>query len=289
MSSGIVTGMTERTVAVLAASGTQGSAITSALHAAGATVHAVTRRIAALDDRAALTSAMETADIAVFTAPLSDPRSASVYAAEVAAAAFDAGVGRIVYNTNTRIPDTPTDAPGFETRRAALRTLQAGPVPVTVVEPAVYLDNLHAPGVLTPEADGHVLRYPIPAGLPVSWLAVDDLGRAVAAACLHGAAGQTLRPGTPARTADELAAVIGAAIGAPVRFESLDPALFEEGLAMAIGADAADSVASIYRWLTDHPDSTVMVAPEHRPDWAPQPTDVHCWAADHLHPVAAHS
>ncbi|QBJ96359.1 NmrA family transcriptional regulator [Rhodococcus sp. ABRD24] len=281
-------------VAVLGSAGAQGSAIADALDAAGVPTRRISRTgngsgtaAADLRDTGALTAALSGIDVAVLTLPLDFSSEAAHFARNVADAAAASGVQRIVFNTNTRIPDEITDAPGFETRRAARITLETGAVPVTIIEPAVYLDNLLAPGVLTHSRDGSVLRYPIPEGLPVSWLAASDLGRAVAAACLNGRGGEVVRPGRAPLTPEELAGAIEGAIGTSVRFEALDPALFEQGLAAVAGPNAAAGVASIYRWLTANPGSTVMAAPAEQPAWMPQPATASAWAADFLKPVAS--
>ncbi|WP_338888748.1 NmrA family NAD(P)-binding protein [Rhodococcus sovatensis] len=279
-------------VAVLGSTGAQGAAIATALDNAGVATRRISRSgsdswAADFHDTDALTASLAGIDVAVFTQPLDYSTAANRFAHNVTDAAAAAGVRRIVFNTNIRIPDEITDASGFETRRAARAALEAGTVPVTIVEPAVYLDNLLAPGVLTPSPAGYVLRYPIPNDLPISWLASADLGRTVVAACQHGEGGQVLRPGLTSLTPADLAGEIGDAIGAAVRFESLDPALFESGLAHVAGPAAAAGVASIYRWLNDNPASTVMATPTEQPDWMPVPTAVSAWAAEFLQPAVS--
>lgn len=281
-------------MAVLGSAGAQGSAIADALDSAGVTTRRISRTSnsswgADLGDPDALTTALAGIDVAVLTLPLNSSSDAESFAHNVAHAASSAGVRRIVFNTNTRIPDEITDAPGFETRRTARIALQSGDVPVTIVEPAVYLDNLLAPGVLTHGDNGFVLRYPIPEDLPVSWLSAADLGQTVSAACLYGQGGQVVRPGRCPLTATELAGVIEGAIGTSVRFEALDPALFERGLAAVAGASAAAGVASIYQWLAENPSSTVMAAPTEQPSWMPRTGTASAWAAQFLQPAPSRS
>ncbi|MBC7300301.1 MAG: NmrA family NAD(P)-binding protein [Nocardia sp.] len=276
---------TELEVAVLTARGAQSAAVAEALTAAGTSVRALTRATAALDDPSALAAALEGADVVVYTAPLDYTPAAAEFAVNVAAAAAGAGVRRVVYNTNTRIPDEPTGAAGFETRRAAWQILTCGPVPVTAIEPAVYLENLLAPGVLSADTTtgGLILRYPLPAQVPVSWISLADLGRVVAGACTHGRPGEIVHPGPPAVTGPQLADTIAAALGVPVGFAALDPAVFEHGLGYAIGAGPAAGVASIYHWLAAHPGSSAMSPdPAKRPAWLPAATPVADWAAQCL-------
>ncbi|MFD3509663.1 NmrA family NAD(P)-binding protein [Nocardia sp. NPDC058666] len=276
---------TELDVAVLTASGTQSTAIANALTVAGASVRALTRATAPLDSSSALAATLEGADVVVYTAPLDYTPAVAEFAANVAAAAAAAGVRRVVYNANTRIPSESTGAAGFESRRDTWQILTAGSVPVTAVEPAIYLENLLAPGVLSaePVGGGLVLRYPLPAQVPVSWISLADLGRVVAAACTQGRPGEIVHPGPPAITGQQLADTVATTLGVPVGFASVDPAAFERGLGIAIGAGPAAGVASIYHWLAEHPDSRAMSPdPGRRSVWLPSPTPIADWVAENL-------
>ncbi|KXP04854.1 NmrA family NAD(P)-binding protein [Tsukamurella tyrosinosolvens] len=267
-------------VAVLAAAGAQGSAVVSALERAGVPTRPLSHATAPLDDRAALTEALVGVDVVVFTAPLDFADAATEFAPNVAAAAESAGVHRIVFNANTTYPTERTGAAGFETRRAAWRALASGSVAATMVSPAVYLENLLAPGVLSAGSDGElVLRYPLPASTSVSWLSLADLGRAVAAAVVHGQPGQCVRPGAVGGiTAATLVGELSAALGQQVRYEALDPAAFEAGLAMAIGNGPAGGVASIYQWVSAHPDSAALTAAaSDQPVWLPSSEPIADW------------
>ncbi|MER7504516.1 NmrA family NAD(P)-binding protein [Nonomuraea pusilla] len=62
-------------------------------------------------------------------------------------AALAAGVRRVVLVTGNRIPCQVTDVPAFETRRWAERAMAAAGLPLVVLRPPVYLENLRAPGV----------------------------------------------------------------------------------------------------------------------------------------------
>ncbi|MFF3667130.1 hypothetical protein [Microtetraspora malaysiensis] len=117
-------------------------------------------------------------------------------------------------------------------------------LPVVVLCPPVYLDNLAASWVAGPLAAEGVLRYPLPADLPVPWLSHDDLGAATHAALVRDdLEGAMLKLGGPdVVTGDELAAAFGA------RYSAQDLAEFKSGLAMALGAPTAAVVAATYRW-----------------------------------------
>lgn len=138
-----------------------------------------------------------------------------------------AGVRRLVFNTGNRLPGRDTGLAAFDTRRAAVRAMRAAGLPLVVLRPPLYLENLLAPGVL----EGGVLRYPLPASLPVAWLSHDDLGALTAEALTGDVPAEVDAGGPVAVTGPELAAAFGA------RFEEGDPDRLPP------------EVAATYRWI----------------------------------------
>ncbi|MEU2154728.1 NmrA family NAD(P)-binding protein [Streptomyces sp. NPDC019396] len=188
---------------------------------------------------------------AVVVMPLEyDPDTVAGYAANIAEAAHEAGVQRLVYNTNTPVPDETTPYAGFETRRRAEELLRGGPVPVVVVRPPVYLENLFSPWNGPAIVNDGVLAYPLPAEQRVAWMCHDDLARvAVRALDDDVPAGQVLHVGgADVLTGPELAAVFGQALGLDISYVPLDVAQFEQGLTQVLGAKAAAGVAGIYHY-----------------------------------------
>lgn len=289
--------------AVFGASGAQGSAIAAALVGAGRAVRGISRAgtsaadgvdavAADLGDRDQVYAALDGVSHVSLTIPLCyDPTLVRRYAENVVAAAAERGVRGVVLNSNTRIPAGPTDAAAFETRRIAEEVVLGGEVPAVVLRPAIYLENLLAPGVVDAVKNAGVLAYPLPAVTPVSWISHADLGQAVAAVLTshevsEDLVGQILDIGGPDLTGTELAEAVGAAAGRPLSFVPLDPALFEKGLAEFLGADAAAGVAGLYHWVGRDPETAVMsggadglkklgVTPTSAADWAARQ---HAWA-----------
>nr|SBO94192.1 similar to nucleoside-diphosphate-sugar epimerases [Nonomuraea gerenzanensis] len=203
-----------------------------------------------LGDAEAVKAAFAGVTHASVTLPLVyEPDTVAAYVRHVRDSALAAGVRRLVFNTANRLPEDTTQVAAFETRRWAMRTLQSAGLPVVVLCPPVYLDNLAAPWVAGPLAAEGVLRYPLPADLPVPWLSLDDLGAITHAALVRDdLEGAVLKIGGPdVVTGDELADAFGA------QYAAQDPADFESGLAMALGASKAAEVAATYRWAAaDH-------------------------------------
>ncbi|WP_216853376.1 SDR family oxidoreductase [Phytoactinopolyspora halotolerans] len=260
--------MDQQLFLIIGASGAQGGAVARGLLRAGHRVRGLTRgrsergtaalpdgvqpAVGDLADADQLMVAFEGVTHVSVTLPMVfDADVVASYVDNIAEAAAAAGVQRMVFNTGTGVPDTATDVPAFETRRAAAAALQASGVATVVLAPLVYLENLAAPWVAGPVVREGVLRYPLPAGLPVAWLSHDDLAAAtVAALTSDGVEGGTVRVGGPdVVTGAELADEIGAVLGRDVTYVEQDVDEFERGLAYAVGADAAAGVASTYRWL----------------------------------------
>ncbi|MET7322535.1 NmrA family NAD(P)-binding protein [Streptomyces sp. NPDC005549] len=250
-------------VLVTGANGYQGGAVARWLAGQGHDVRGLVRDVAKatadgggftpvrgdLSSAESLRAAFRGASHAVVVMPLEyDLDTVTHYARNVADAALEAGVRRIVFNTNTPVPDETTDRPGFETRRRAEEILRAGGVPVVTIRPPVYLENLFSPWNGPAIVNDGVLAYPLPAEQRVAWMSHEDLAK-VAARALDAdvPAGQVLHVGgADVLTGPELAAVFGQALGRAVRYLPLDVAQFEQGLAGLLGAPAAAGVAGIY-------------------------------------------
>ncbi|PJE95991.1 NmrA family transcriptional regulator [Streptomyces carminius] len=264
-----MTGGRRRTFLVTGATGAQGGAVTRLLAGRGHAVRGLARRPAAagpgtaavewlscdLGDADGVRRAFEGVTRASVVLPLVyEPETVLRYARNIADAARGAGVERLVYNTNTPLPEEGTPYPGFETRRAAEAVLRGSGVPTVVLRPTVYLDNLFGPWHGPALVDDGVLAYPLPAWRRVAWLALDDLAAATVAALedrdgLAGPAdGVVELGGAEAVTGPELAAVFSSVLGREVVYRPLGADVFETSLAGAVGAESAAGVAGVYRY-----------------------------------------
>jgi uncharacterized protein YbjT (DUF2867 family) len=242
---------------VFGAGGAQGGVVARRLADEGYAVRGLSRTGAApegvepfradLGDAARVAEAFTGVTHASVVLPLEfEPGRVAAYVRHVVDAAKAAGVRRLVFCTGNRLPVDETGVAAFETRRAAARAMLESPVPSVVLCPPLYLENLAAPWVRDGLAAEGVLRYPVPAGVPVAWLSHGDLAAATLAALTRdGLEGATLDLGGEPVTGPELAAAFGA------RYEGVDVDAFEAGLAAAAGARTAAGVASTYRWVAD--------------------------------------
>ncbi|MGA5192338.1 SDR family oxidoreductase [Streptomyces exfoliatus] len=262
-------------VAVVGATGFQGGAVARLLAGRRHRVRTLTRRPAAdrpplpgsfflagdLRRRDDVRRLFEGTTHAFVTMPLVyESERVEVYARNVAAAAREAGTERLVLNANTRVPLGPTEVAAFETRRLAERVLRDSGVPLVVIRPPVYLDNLFSPWNGPSLVDEGVLAYPLPESTRTAWLSHRDLAEAaLAALTLEGMEGRTFDiGGTRSLTGGELAAAFGRGLGRAVRYEELDPAAFERGLARLLGPETAAGVAGIYHFMASGADPLLM-------------------------------
>lgn len=257
---------------VLGASGAQGAAIAKELGSHGASVRGVVRSaksmvpngveraVADLADAKNLSSAFEGITHTTVTIPLAyNPLTVNRYAHNIANAAVKVGVKRIVFNANTRLPATATGIAAFDTRTDAERILRASGIPVVCLQPAVYLENLLAPPVASAMRDQGELHYPLPADMRVSWISHGDLAKAVYAAHeLDSIPKRAIVIGGSSVSGPELAAELSKALGRPLSFVPLDPALFERSLVDFLDPEVAAGIAGLYRWAFGNPASTLF-------------------------------
>jgi uncharacterized protein YbjT (DUF2867 family) len=184
-------------IAVLGATGQQGSATVDALLDRGLPVRAITRNV---DSAAA--RALTKRDVAVVAADLETPESIRV-AFEGAAAAFamtsftaprgaegeishgraildaaqGAGLPFLVYSS-VGGAERDTGIPHFESKRR-IEEFLIGSVPVNFIRPTFFMENL--PGVIARDGAELIVRMPMPGDVPLQMISVQDIGKAAAA------------------------------------------------------------------------------------------------------------
>ncbi|TDC43869.1 NAD(P)H-binding protein [Micromonospora sp. KC213] len=276
--------MSETTVVVHGATGTQGTAIIRRLRAAGHRIRAVARhpRLAVdpaveavpadLLDLDALVAAYAGADAVVIQLPLHFAADAVRQADTVLGALGKTGVPRAVFNTGGALPTDPVGMPFVDARiRLAARLPDTVPVASVVGPASTYLENLVAAWSRPLVHTQGELRYPMPEQLPNPWLAADDLG-AVVADLVVAAAPPTARfvAGPSALTGPQVAAEIEAATGRRLRWHTIDPQDYARMLAPHLGEAVASGIAAAYINPAPLPDPTLVVRGT---------TTVRAWAA----------
>jgi uncharacterized protein YbjT (DUF2867 family) len=253
--------MSNSTIVVHGATGAQGAPVLSRLLEAGHRVRAAVRDtgsaglhpdtepvFADLLDSSSLTAAYEGADAVVVHLPLEFAADRAVAQAEsVLRALSDAKVPRVVFNSGALLPAQPVGVPFVDARVHLAACLTQITSSATVISPAAtYMENLGAPWSAARVLAGE-LAYPLPAALPVPWVALDDL----AAAIVDVLAAPSPPPlqvvaGPAALTGDQAAAELTAALDHPIQWRTIEAAEYERMLAPYLGAETASGIAAAY-------------------------------------------
>jgi uncharacterized protein YbjT (DUF2867 family) len=227
---------TDAPVLVLGATGGQGGAVVGELLARGLRVRALVRRLDApsvqrlsersveavvgsLDDRTSLAAAMRgAAGVFAVTTPFEAGVDAEVAQGRaIVAAAIDEHVPHLVFSSVAGA-DQHSGVPHFESKTIIEAELAASGVPYTITAPTYFFDN--ALGGVDRIYAG-ILDLPLPSDRPLQQLARPDLGAFVVKVLKNPEpySGQRIELASDAATPAQMAEVLSAVLGRPVRHE----------------------------------------------------------------------
>jgi uncharacterized protein YbjT (DUF2867 family) len=220
--------------AVTGATGAQGGATARALLAAGQRVRALTRRpaeaaaLAALGadvvytdfrDRSSVDAALKGVDtLFAVTTPFGTSVAAEV---EDGVTLIDAAAGlRHIVFTSAANADRNTGIPHFDSKFRIERHLAAQHVPWTVLAPAAFMDQ-YAESWHRSSYERGLLSVPLPADKPLALIAAADIGAFAAHVLTRPArfAGRRIDIASDELTGQEIASVLGVALGRELRYE----------------------------------------------------------------------
>ena len=253
-------------ILVTGAAGKTGRAVVAALRARGATVAAFVHRdahvgplkelgatrvhVGRLDDRAALREAMAGVSAIYHLAPNVSPDELS-FGFSVAAAASDAGVGRLVFHS-VLLPRIEAMPHHWEKARVEEMLLASG-LAVTVLQPTAYMQNLlQAWPAIVKQG---VYRVPYALKARISLVDLEDVA-AVAAKVLTetGHEQKTYElVGTKPLSQTEVAATLSRALGRKVQAKSEAVKTWEKRAAAAgMGNYQRATLAKMFRYYDGH-------------------------------------
>jgi NAD(P)H dehydrogenase (quinone) len=159
-----------------------------------------------------------------------------------------------VFDTGAPVPEAPTGIAAIDVKVAAEAIVRAASIPWTIIRPTIYLGNLLAPWSAPAIVRDHVIAYPLPSDVALSWISWEDTALGVARALADPTmAGQTLDiGGASAVTGTELAATFSRVLGGRYTYAPIPLEGFELGLNQALGPPVGTQIAALYRWLDDH-------------------------------------
>ena len=234
--------MNERTILVTGATGQQGGAVARALLADGWKVRAFVRdpgkpaardleslgvepAIGDLNDTASIERALSgTYGVYAVQTPMTPEGTAGEIrqGEALADAALRAGVEHFVYGS-VGAADQDTGIPHFESKHRIEAHIRDRGLSYTFLRPAFYYENFATFFAPQPEAGGWVLRLPLHPQTALGMIAVADIGAFAALAFKAPGehVGRSLEIGGDVRTMPEVAEMMAAQFGKPVRFEQL--------------------------------------------------------------------
>ena len=252
----------EGTVAVVGATGRQGGAAARALLDAGVSVRALGR-----DPAKPAAQALAAAGAQLAVIDFDDPRTlpaafdgvARIFAMTtmesgrgtagetvdgiaIADAAKAASVKHLVYSS-VGGAERHTGIPHFESKRRVEEHIEGIGIPATFVRPTFFYENLVArPPV--PEDGTIVVRLPLPDGIPLQMVAVEDIGIVAAAVIIDPdrVPGGAVEIAGDELTGSQLAATFGRQAAMPARYEPLP---------LATAAD--DDLRAMFAWFAKPP------------------------------------
>lgn len=238
--------MENKTVTVFGASGRQGLAQIRQLLAQGFWVRAVSRSPerfytdefegvcavrADYNNLDSLVKACGNADGVFFTHPMfEDAIHVNDHIARVGEAAKEAGVKRLVYNTSSWVPDAPCGQPAYDGNLVRENIFAASGVPLTVIRPVLFMDNLLTNWVKPVLIGEGLYKYPHGPTIKANWISLDDVAKfMIAALNRDDLIGERIVIGGPqALLPDEIASALSEALGKTISFEYMTPRHFGE-------------------------------------------------------------
>jgi NAD(P)H dehydrogenase (quinone) len=290
-------------VLVLGAPADQGIPLVDALQKRGYAVTAGTRRRDALNDSpfpdlpqvtadimdaASLERAFANQDALAMHLPFEfDREKAASFGENIARAARNSDLKKIVFNTSCFVADHDLDLSAHDGRRDIERALEGTGIPCVFIEPVVFMNNIIRVWCKPSIVNNGVFAYSASPELLISWVSLDDVAAYMAESLGTDAAdGKHVAVGGPeALIGDEVAERLSVATGKTVRFESISPDEFAARMSLLVTGSrevAAHSIyegmAKFYRFYNEQPVSPLVVdTRETRKLLDVEPTPMHEW------------
>ena len=178
-------------VLVLGATGDQGHPLITRLEKAGLTpiaalrnpdafqgtefAHVETVQADLYDAESMIGAARGVEAIAAHLPFVFDREKAAALGNNIAAAATENGVKKIVFNTSCFVADKNNDNPAHDGRRDIEQAIMDSETPYVIFEPKVFMDNLirgwNKPAIV----NQGIFAYPAKPDLLISWICLDDV------------------------------------------------------------------------------------------------------------------
>ena len=200
-----------------------------------------------------------------------DRTRAKTYGRNIAQAAKDAGLKKIIFNTSCYGAKQELGITGHDGRRDIKSAIAGSGVPYVFIEPVVFMNNMIAPWCKPSLVKHNLFAYPAKPDLKISFISLDDVARLMVAALQNpDANNQSFIVGGPeALTGAEVAKVLSQAAGRDIQFKSLSPTEFAENISELVTGSrnipegsVYEGMARFYSFYNDQPQSPLEVDAE---------------------------
>jgi uncharacterized protein YbjT (DUF2867 family) len=269
-------------ITVFGATGAQGAPVVEQLLAVGYQIRAVAREAsrvhvrfgsrvqavaADLSDAAQVASALQGVQGAFAHLPIANsPDAPQRQLGALIEAAHRMRLPQLVFSTSGLASPRYRASPLIAGNAAATKALLECGLPVVVLQPSIYLENLHFPPLVPRLLTDGLLDYPpVSASRRISWTTHGDQARLAAAAFKRpNLIGQAIEIATPgALTGPELAALLGPWLGRSVQFAPQTPAQLSAHLGQVFGSSqAGEVIADMYRAIDELPTEGAVIDAE---------------------------
>ena len=294
------------TVSVIGASGRQGLAQIRQLLKAGYKVRAISRRddalsgtelansgveirVADIFEPSTLPNALRGSDAVFYTHPLLARHVQDKTIGVIGEVAHDVGVGRVVWNTSSWVPDRPGDQGQYALNVEGMNALWRSGVDGTVFGSVLFMDNLLTNWARQFIVEESRFLYAHKPTLEANWISLDDVAKFMIASlertdlvgrCFNIGGPQTL---TPVMVAQALSKALGRKIEyspvSPAEVGQLLVKAFGDTMSPEEGAAYAKGIQEFYEYNNSAPISPFKVHMDYVLDCIPlELEDFESWA-----------
>ncbi|GAA2777149.1 SDR family oxidoreductase [Crossiella cryophila] len=240
-------------IAVHGPTGVQGAPVVSQLLAAGHEVRAVARNprdlppgahatIADLTDPDSLIAAYQGVDAVVLQLPLGFDNAMLTQAESVLKALSTNTIDHVIFNTSGPYPTRARGIPFLDARYQLIRDLPEVTPTFSIIGPAALYNEVLADPATTTDTE---VRLPLPADMPVPWVAAADVASAIVELLAAPVPAQLIA-GPEELTGPEVAAVLSSVRGREIRWRTVDLAEYEQLMTPYLGAELAAGMAGSF-------------------------------------------
>ncbi len=202
-----------------------------------------------LYDKQSLIAAAQGMDAIAMHLPfVFDLEKATQLGRNVAAAAKDSSVRKIVFNTSCYVADEDNGNPAHDGRRAIEQAIIESGVEYAIFETKVFMDNMIRSWNKPSIVNSSIFAYPAKPDLKISWICLDDVAAFMVEALQNDdlPSGRYAIGGPQALIGDEVAEILSEVAGKPITFKSMSPEEFASAMSLLVTGSATVEPKSIY-------------------------------------------